>query len=53
MRKITQNEARAISGGRWKCRRCGKIFGGWIFAHVTHFTNSMNICDANKECWVW
>lgn len=53
MRKITENEARTISGGKWKCRRCGKVFGAWLFAHLTHFAPNMNICDANYECWIW
>ena len=53
MRKITTTEARTISGGRWKCRSCGKVFGAWIFAHVTHWGRNADICLGDNECWTW
>jgi len=35
MRKTSTEECRAIAGGRWKCKQCGKKFWAWIgaFSH--------------------
>lgn len=30
MRKVNMQEAKAVEGGRWKCKKCGKTFKIWL-----------------------
>lgn len=35
MKTITNEEARTVNGGRWKCRVCGKKF--WLIGAIAHY----------------